>query len=112
MAVQFISRPHTPALAFFCPREEWCVLSARAIATVIRSCRNNMERSRRSLRRQCSTPRGLHARVHAQQMTEKEMGTLGIDAFVVVVVFVVVVSDAYESVYVHSTSTLLQRQAD
>ena len=48
------TRPHTPALAFFCPREERCVLSARAIATVIRSCRN-MERSRRSLRR-CTGP--------------------------------------------------------
>ena len=53
MAVSFISRPHTPALAIVCPREEWCVLSARAIATVIRSCRN-MERSRRSLCRRAT----------------------------------------------------------
>ena len=37
VAVQFISRPHTLALAFVCPREEWCVLSARAIATLIRA---------------------------------------------------------------------------
>ena len=50
--MQFNSCPHTPALAIVCPREEWCVLSASAIATVIRSCRSH-ERSRRC-RRPCA----------------------------------------------------------
>ena len=49
-AVQCNSRSSSPALAMLCPREEWCNFSARATATVIRSCRNT-ERSRRSLRR-------------------------------------------------------------
>ena len=44
------SRAHPPALANFCPREEWCNFSARAIATVCRSCLS-MARSRRSLLR-------------------------------------------------------------
>ena len=54
VAVYFISRPHTQALAVLCPLEEWCADLAKAIATVIRSSRN-MERSRRSLRR-CAAP--------------------------------------------------------
>ena len=50
VAVWFNSRPHTPALAVLCPRGAvWCVASARAIATVIRSCRSH-ERSRRCRR--------------------------------------------------------------
>ena len=54
LAVYFTSRSSSPAPAILCPREEWCNFSARATATVIRSCRNN-ERSRRC-RRRCAAP--------------------------------------------------------
>ena len=61
----------------------WCSFSARAIATVIRSCRN-MERSRRSLRRWAALVE-LPARVHHAGDTNKREGTLGTDSLVVVV---------------------------
>ena len=64
-----LAPPHTPALAVFCPREEWCVLSARAIATVIRSCLSH-ERSRRC-RRRCAAPEtGCSLRSIPQQVTQ------------------------------------------
>ena len=48
-----VACPHTPALAIVCPREEWCVYSARAIATLCRSCFSH-ERRRRCLRRRAA----------------------------------------------------------
>ena len=47
MAVSFISRSHTPALAIVCPREEWCVLSSAHVSA--------MSGARRCLRR-CADP--------------------------------------------------------
>ena len=84
MAVQFISRPHTPALAFVCPREEWCVLSARATATVIRSCLSH-ERSRRC-RRRCAAPELGCSLRSIRNKSDANKGTLGIDSFLVVIV--------------------------
>ena len=67
--------------------------SARAIATVIRSCRSH-ERSRRC-RRRCAAPEtGCSLRSIPPQVTQKK-GTFGIDSFVVV--FVVVVSETTEA---------------
>ena len=73
-AAKYISYPHTPALAIVCPREEWCENSARAMATVIRSCRGAEPSLSSSL---CSTPRGLPAIVHTQQVTQKKRAHLG-----------------------------------
>ena len=78
--------PHTPALAVFCPREEWCVLSARAIATVIRSCLSH-ERSRRC-RRRCAAP-ATGCSLRSIRKGDANKGTLGIDSLFIVVVVVV-----------------------
>ena len=79
-AVQFCSCSHTPALAILCPLEEWCENSARAMATVVRSCRN-MERSRRSLRRCAAPETGCSLRSILSQVTHKrKVGTLESDA--------------------------------
>ena len=45
------------AVAVLCPREEWCVASATAIATVIRSCLYHEWRRRSRLRRAEPPPR-------------------------------------------------------
>ena len=88
VAVQFISRPHTPALAIVCPREEWCVLSARAIATVIRSCLSH-ERSRRCRRRCGSSRNGLLAEIHSTT-GDANKGTLGIDSLLLLNGYIIV----------------------
>ena len=91
-AVEFCSCPHTPALAILCPLEEWCENSAKAMATVIHSCRN-MERSRRALRRR-ATPldcgRPLGSAMKNCQVCNKQ-----------VVVVVVVRTDDLTHVFLH-----------
>ena len=52
-AVKFISRSSSPALAIIGRCALWCNFSAKAIATVIRSCFSH-ERSRRSRRRRAA----------------------------------------------------------
>ena len=62
-----------------CPREEWCVLlSARAIATVIRSCLSH-ERSRRCFRR-CAAPE-LGCSLGSIRKGDANKDTLGIDGW-------------------------------
>ena len=62
-----------------CPREEWCVLSARAIATVIRS-RLSHERSRRC-RRRCAAPETGCSLAIITEKTPQRKGTLRSDSW-------------------------------
>ena len=66
------SRTHLPALTILCPREEWCVNPARAMAIDCRSCLK-AARSRRPFRR-CTAPvTGCQLRSISQsQVTHKE----------------------------------------
>ena len=72
-AVNCVSFPPSPSLAIFGPRGAvWCFTSAKAIATVIRSCRSH-ERSRRCRRfiaalAACSS---LRHNNHVESMTKK-----------------------------------------
>ena len=65
--------PSSPALSFLCPREEWCLNSDRAIATLCRSCRSH-EHRRRSLRRRAAPSPSSRAPNMApvEQTTETE----------------------------------------
>ena len=79
----------SPTLAIIGPLgAAWCVISARAMATVIRSCRN-MERSRRSLRRR-ATPldrgRPLGSAMNHGQLCKKRQRATCLSLVVVVVV--------------------------
>ena len=91
LAVYFISLSSSPALAIFGPLgAARCFISARAIATVIRSCRSH-ERSRRCRRliaalAACSSlPRNDHVKSISKKVTQKPGQRLSVD-FVVVVV--------------------------
>ena len=97
LAVYFVSLSSSPTLAVLYPRGAvWCKASARAIATVIRSCRN-MERSRRSLLRfaepmTCSpSPTCDHMKAQLVGYTERKHQVEPWVVVVVVVVMVVVV---------------------
>ena len=94
--VHLVASSSLMTLADFCPREEWCVASATAIATATRSCRN-MERMRRSLRRRAlPVPPPASRSTSIVNRWDKQKGfTKGnatcLNLWVVVVVAVVVV---------------------
>ena len=104
------SRAPTPALAIVCPREEWCVVSARAIATVIRSCRSH-ERSRRC-RRRCAAPEtGCSLRSIPQWMTQKK-ALLGWTAWLLWLLWLLFVKDVNDkSVHIHDNMTVHAQQS-
>ena len=102
LSVYFVSLSSSPALAFLCPREEWCNDVARAAATVCCSCLYH-ERRRRCLRRPSGSSSGVPPAelVHSLQRTKKRghahcssLEPKWLRSVVVVVVVVVVVSDA------------------
>ena len=82
IAVKFISRSHSPALAIAGRCALWCNFSAKAIATVIRSCLS-LERSRRC-RRLIAAPETRSAMGlplgFGFEKTPQRKGTLGSNA--------------------------------
>ena len=85
LAVYFVSLSSSPALAFLCPREEWCNVVARAAAIDCCSCRQ-AARSRRPLRRWAAPVTGCQLRSISQQVTHKNSGHTWERRLVVVVV--------------------------
>ena len=76
LAVYFVSLSSSPALAFLCPREEWCNDVARAAAIDCCSCRHH-ERSRRCFLRCAALIKGCSQGSIVKGAT-KNKGTLGI----------------------------------
>ena len=70
LAVYFVSLSSSPALAFLCPREEWCNVVAKAAAIDCSSCRHH-ERSRRCFLRCAALIKGCSLGSISQVQAQK-----------------------------------------